>query len=205
MLYEARGEYAQAWALVEDFTRKDHPQWNGNKAHLERLGSLSWLAWLAWLQGDLQTVLTVCAESLTIHRQIGRTNRLPPVLSVVAQVAERCGLVAASARLLAAADLPAGVHLFLGYEVGLEAAQRVAVERTRGSLGDAAFAEVWAGGAALSADAAIEFGLAIVAELHAVLATDPAATDQDGWVVHVAPGTRRSQSKRRVLREPQRD
>ena len=48
----------------------------------------------------------------------------------------------------------------------------------RVALGEAAFAEAWAAGETLSADAVIGLGLAAVTELQQLLATDTAPTDQ---------------------------
>jgi hypothetical protein len=49
------------------------------------------------------------------------------------------------------------------------------MERVRAVLGEATFATGWAAGAALSADATIEFGLGVAAALQQRLADTPVA------------------------------
>jgi hypothetical protein len=60
----------------------------------------------------------------------------------------------------------------------LHAEQLAGVQRVRVALGETAFAEAWAAGEALSADAAIEFGLEAVAELQRIFPTATAMGDQ---------------------------
>lgn len=93
-------------------------------------------------------------------------------LNALSQAAERCGLLTESARLLAAVEVQR--RTFAVEQFGLLAEQQAAVARVRVALGEAAFAA----GEALSADAAIELGLAVVEELQQLLATDTAAVDE---------------------------
>jgi len=48
------------------------------------------------------------------------------------------------------------------------------MERVRTALGEVAFAEAWAAGEAMSPDEAIEYGLAVVAQLQQALANETA-------------------------------
>jgi hypothetical protein len=104
---------------------------------------------------------------------VGPSSNLPLVLQVLAQTAERCGLLTQSVHLLAALTVPRSA--FSAAVFGFQAAHQAAVARVQAGLDEAAFAEAWAAGAALSADAAIELGLAVVAQLQPVLATDTLA------------------------------
>ena len=88
---------------------------------------------------------------------------LAAVLSVLAQAAERCGRLAESARLLAAVD--ALRRQFAVEQPGLEEQHPAAVAQVCAALSETAFAAEWAKGEALSPEAAIEFGLAVAAEL----------------------------------------
>jgi predicted ATPase/transcriptional regulator with XRE-family HTH domain len=123
-------------------------------------------------QGNTQAAVAICAQCLASRRGFGPSPSVLLVLGVLAQAAERRGLLTDCARLLAASAVQR--NRFAVEQVGLQA-----VERVRTALGEAAFAEAWAAGATLSADEAIELGLAAVGELQQLLTTDTAAVDQD--------------------------
>jgi hypothetical protein len=136
-----------------------------------RLVALSHLARIMLRQGDTGAAVATCAACLAALRGGGPSRFLARVVNVLAQAAERCRLLAESARLLAAVAVQRRESA--GEVVGLQAAQEAAVERVRAALGEAPFAEAWAEGEALSADAAIELGLAVAAELAATLSGEP--------------------------------
>jgi hypothetical protein len=173
-LAEARGDDAQARLLFEETVRRADAQ-EGEKS-VRRLVGLAYLARVMLRQGDTDAAVATCAASLTVQRSGAPLRFLSAVLNVLAQAAERYGLLAISARLLAAVEVQrreSAAELR-----GLRAAQQAAVERMRAVMDEATFAEAWAAGETLSADAAIELGLAAVAELQQLLATGTAAVDE---------------------------
>ncbi|HLZ71294.1 MAG TPA: LuxR C-terminal-related transcriptional regulator [Dehalococcoidia bacterium] len=173
LLAMARGDDAQVRVLLEDYVQRVGVEQGGKGP--DRLVGLTYLAWVAFQQGDTGAAVATCGEMLAVQRELGPTRFLPAALSVLAQAAERCGLFAASARLLAATDVAR--REFAAEVFGLHAGQQAAVERVRAALDEATFAEAWAAGAALSADAAIELGFAVVAQLQRLLATDTVAAE----------------------------
>ena len=114
-----------------------------------------------------------CAESLTLHHRVGPSHSLAAVLTVLAQAAERSGLLVASAQLLAAVAVQR--RQSAAEVAGFAAEHQAAVVRVRAALSEEAFAQAWAAGEVLSADGAIDLGLAVVAELQQVLAGEAAA------------------------------
>ena len=123
--------------------------------------------------GDTGAAVATCAASLGVHRRVGPSRYLPMALNVLAQAAERCGLLVVSTRLLAAIDVQRRASA--AEQFGLQAEHQAAVERVRAVLNEATFAEAWAAGETLSTDAATELGLAVVAQLQQVLAIDTVA------------------------------
>ncbi len=171
LLAEAHGDYARERALLEEvvqFTGAEQGEESPN-----RLTGLAFLARVMLRQGDAAAAVAACVESLTIHRKVGSSRALPTTLNVLAQAAERDGLLLVSARLLASVD--ALRRAFAGELLGLPAAQQAAVVRVRAALGEEAFAVEWAAGEALSVEQAIDLGLAAAAELERALAAQ--ATD----------------------------
>src|SRR5581483_10000793 len=171
LLAMARGDDAQARVLWEEYVRRIGVEQGEESPH--RLVGLARLAWVAFRQGDTAAAVATCVEILAVQRELGPTRFLPAVLSVLAQAAERCGLLAASARLLAGTAVERRV--FAAEIFGLYANQQAVVERVRAALDAATFAEAWATGETLSADAAMEFGLEVAAELQHVLTADTVA------------------------------
>lgn len=164
-LAEARGDEAEARVLWEAYVRKIGAE-TGERSPEVVMG-LPFVARTALRQGDTGAAVLTCAEALAIHRRIGPTQSLPLLLNVLAQAAERGGLLTFSARLLAAIEVQR--REFAVERLGLHADQQATIERVRTALGDMAFAEAWAKGETLSTDAAIEYGLAVVAELQQAL------------------------------------
>ncbi|HLZ72209.1 MAG TPA: AAA family ATPase, partial [Dehalococcoidia bacterium] len=167
LLAVARGDDAQVRVLLEDYVQRVGVEQGGKGP--DRLVGLTYLAWVAFRQGDTAAAVATCVEILAAQRELGPSRFLPAVLSVLAQAAERCGLLAASARLLAATDVER--REFAAEVFGLHEVHQAAVERVHAALGEAAFAAAWAAGATLSADAAIELGFAVVAQLQELLTT----------------------------------
>jgi hypothetical protein len=173
-LAEARDDFVDARRLLEELVRIADAEQGENGP--VRLAGLVRLALVALRQDDTRAVAATCTRSLESLRRVGPSRFLPVVLSVLCQVAERRGLFALSACLFAAASvrtLPTGRISTDLLRSHVE--QRALIGRLRTALGGAAFAEVWAEGEALSADAAIELGLAAVAALQKLLSTDTAA------------------------------
>jgi len=164
-LAEARGDDAQARLLLEEFVRREGAE-QGEQSPNRLLG-LALLARVMLRLGDTVTAVRTCAESLMVHRRIGPSAYLSPALQVLSLAAERGGLLTQSVRLLAALNVQSNAGPTAIFD--LQAAHQTAVERVRTALDEAAFMEAWAAGVALSADAAIELGLMIVAELEHVL------------------------------------
>ncbi|MHB8492871.1 MAG: hypothetical protein ACYDA6_11755, partial [Solirubrobacteraceae bacterium] len=178
-LAEAHGDLAEARRLWEETVGIAEGE-QGEQGP-DRLTGLVRFALVALRQGDAQAAVNACAPILAVQRRLGPSRFLPTVLSVLALGAERAGLLSLSARLLAA--IAAGKLqplLNSATLVHLRTEHQAAVQRVRAVLDEAAFAEAWAAGEAPSADAAIELGLAAVAELQAVLATETDAAVQGG-------------------------
>ncbi len=172
LLAEAHGDAAGSRRFLEAAVRTTVAE-QGEQSPL-RLHQLARLARARLRHGDTPAAVAACAESLAVQHRVGPSRYFPALLHVLARAAEQSGLPGASARLLAIVD--AQRRQFAAEVPGLQAEQQAAVERVRAALDAAAFAEAWAAGKALSADAAIEFGLAVVAELQQLLATE---TDAD--------------------------
>ncbi len=172
-LAEARGDDAQARLLLEEVIRRAGAEEGEHSPN--RCAGLALIARVLLRQGDTGAAVATCAESLAVHRGMGPSRFLPFQLQVLAEAAERCGLFAASARLLAAIDVQR--RTFAAEGATLQVDQQAAAGRVRAALDEATFAEAWAAGAALSADATIEFGLAVVAQLQQLLATDTVAAE----------------------------
>jgi hypothetical protein len=171
LLAAARGDNAQARLLWEESLRKTVAEEGENSP--DRLLHLALLAQFLLRQGDIGAAVASCAASLAVQQRVGPSRFLLAVLNVLAQAAERGDLLAVSASVLAAIAVQRRESA--AEVLGLQAEHQAAVERVRAALGDAAFAEAWAAGEALSADAAIEFGLEVVAQLQQMLATDTVA------------------------------
>lgn len=170
-LAEALGDGPRARVLAEEAACRLRAE-RGEKSP-DTLLALARLARATLRQGDTGAAVATCGESLAVQLSLGPTRFLPAILSVLAQAGERASLLAESARLLAAVDVQQ--RHFAAEMLGLPEEQQAAVARVRAALGGAAFAAAWARGEALSADAAIEFGLAVVAELQQLLADTPDA------------------------------
>ncbi|HLZ71093.1 MAG TPA: adenylate/guanylate cyclase domain-containing protein [Dehalococcoidia bacterium] len=175
-LAEAHGDDAQARALLEEVVQSIGAKQVEESPH--RLMGLTILARVMLRQGDAPAAVAACVESLTIHRKVGSSRNLPTTLNVLAQAAERDGLLLVSARLLACVD--ALRRMFAGELLGLPAAQQAAVTRVRSALGEEAFAAEWAAGEALSVEQAIDLGLAVAAELQRTLAAQPGDSPTPG-------------------------
>lgn len=167
-LAEARGDLALARRLLGEWVQ--HVEVEQGTQNQVRLTGLVRLTLVALRLDDSQAAVAACVQSMEAQRTIGPSRFLPMVLSMLALAAEHGGLLSLSARLsatIAASTLkpllnpPAMVRL--------QAEQQAAVARVRAALGEAAFAEAWAAGEALSADAAIEYGLDVVAQLQSLL------------------------------------
>ncbi|MHB8574345.1 MAG: TIR domain-containing protein [Dehalococcoidia bacterium] len=171
LLAEAQGDDARAREFLEEVGRRAVAE-QGEQSPF-RLHQLASLARLTQRQGDTPAVVATCAVSLAVQRQIGASRYLGAVLTVLAQAAERHRLLAESARLLAAVAVQR--RHFAAEMPGLPEAQQAAIDRVRAALDEAAFAKAWSAGEALSADASIEFGLAVVEQLQQRLATDTRA------------------------------
>jgi len=122
-------------------------------------------------QGNTQAAVAVCAQGLASRRGISPSPADRLVLGVLAQAAERSGLLTACARLLAAIAVLR--NRFAVEQFGVQEAEQALVARVRAALGEAAFAAAWAAGETRAADGAIELGLAAVAALQQRLAPDP--------------------------------
>ncbi len=138
----------------------------------DRLIALELVAWAALQQDDLPAALHACADCLALHARRGRAAAAAAPLGTLALVALRAGLLPASARLLAFSGTQ---WLAFGPADSFNrpAAQQEAAVEVRTALGEGAFMAAWAAGAALSVDAAIDLGLAMVAELQRRLAGTP--------------------------------
>ncbi len=166
-LTQAHGDYAQARVFLQDALQSAvAATGEGSSISLVCLASL---ARVLLREGDTQAAVATCAESLNVQRRVGPSRYLAPVLTVLARAAERSGLLIASVRLLAAADVQR--REFAAEVLDSSEEQQALVERIRAALGEAAFTAAWAEGAALSADASIEPGLAVVAEIREILAS----------------------------------
>jgi non-specific serine/threonine protein kinase len=171
VLAEANGDVARARVLWEEVVRKTGAEL-GEQSPL-RLMRLGLLARVMLRQGDTRAAVASCAASLAGQRSVGPSRFLPLVLTMLAQAAEWCGRLGASARLLSAVAVQR--RQYAAGQFGLAAEHQAASERVLAALGPAAFAEAWAAGEALSADESIEFGLEVVAQLQQLLATDSEA------------------------------
>ncbi len=165
-LAEALGDAARARAFMEVAVRQVVAEQSEKGPAL--LHHVVVLARVMLRQGDTRAAVATCAASLTVERSSAPSVSLPALLNVLAQAAERCDRLVESARLLAAVD--AQQQQFAAASLSLPDQQQAAVERVRAALDDAAFAEAWATGAALSPHASIEYGLAVAAELERELA-----------------------------------
>ncbi len=162
-LAEAHGDHGRARVFLEESARAAAAL-QGEQSP-DRLARLAMLVQVTLRQGDTRGAVARCTESLAVERRVGPSRFLAAVLTVLAQAAERCGRLPASARLLAAVD---GQRRTFAVEVpGVQEAQQAAVARVRVALGEAAFAEAWAVGEALAPEEAIELGLAVAGELAA--------------------------------------
>jgi hypothetical protein len=123
-------------------------------------------------QGNLRAAVAACAESLAIQRRVGRVAH-PMVLNLLAQLAERLGLLTTSTRLLAAADVQQRAG---AWGLGLPEAQQATIARVRDALAETDFAAAWTAGATRTPDAVVDDGLEVVAQLQQLLAQDEAAT-----------------------------
>jgi len=173
-LAEARGDDAQARMLLEESVRREGAE-QGERSPT-RLSGLAHLAWVVLRQGDIAAAVNTCAESLRAYRQVGSSANLSTVLHVLAQAAERNGLLSQSVRLLAVIDTQRNVLRTMMF--GWQATYQATVARVRAAAGEAAFTEAWALGEALSADGSIELGLAVVEQLQQVLETEPDTAGQ---------------------------
>jgi len=127
-------------------------------------------------QGNTKAAVSICAQCLESRRGISRSPSDRLVLRVLAQAAEQSGLLTDCARLMAAIAVQR--NRFAVEQFGLQEAEQAVVERVRVALGEEAFAAAWAAGVELSADEAIELGLAAVTELQQLLVTDTAAVGE---------------------------
>ncbi len=174
-LAEAHGDAVQARGFWEAALHEAAAEQTENSP--VRMNGLVRFAQFLLRQGDTRAAVAGCAESLAVQHRWGPYHHLYTTLHVLAQAAERCGLPAMSACLLAAIDdkkrRESLSEIFLSH-----ADYHAAVARARAELDEAAFAAAWAAGAALSADDAIEYGLKVVAQLQQVLATETDAAGQ---------------------------
>ncbi|MHB8573802.1 MAG: ATP-binding protein, partial [Dehalococcoidia bacterium] len=145
-LAEAHGDLAEARRLLQGYVHRVEVE-QGEQSPF-RLTGLTRLAWVALHQGDSQAALTTCAQSLVVQGRLGPSDHLPAVLSVLALVAERTGLLSLSSRLSAAIS---AVQPFLNSleMLHVHAEQQASVQRVRAALGETAFAAAWAEGEAL--------------------------------------------------------
>ncbi len=165
LLAAVEGQYAQARAGFEENARRLLA--SQGPASLNRLYNLHCVGWVALLQGDLRAAAAACAENLALMQYRSAHPEWWLTISIVAQIAERRGAFMASARLLAASGKWRSVlmHPMPMRVLGIGQGRLAAEDRVRAALGEAAFAEAWAAGEALSSDEAIEFGLTVAAEL----------------------------------------
>lgn len=133
-LAAAHGGDAQARQRLEECVRYNAGA-DPDQRSPTRLIPLTHLAWAVLRQGDIAAAVAICAESLAILRGAGQSANLQPVLQLLAQAAERCGLLGHSARLSAVLSVH-GSGAMSEALFGLRATQQAAVERVRAALDD---------------------------------------------------------------------
>jgi excisionase family DNA binding protein len=149
-LAEAEGDHELAIARLEDGLA----MWRALGDRVGAVRALVFLGQALLAQADAVRADAVLREALAAINEIDYKQILPAALRAFAHLAMRRGDCTAAARWYGAAD---GVMADLGME--LSAARRAEYERTvtvvRETLGETAFATVWAAGRGLSAAQAI--------------------------------------------------
>ncbi|HLZ72204.1 MAG TPA: hypothetical protein VKV26_20050, partial [Dehalococcoidia bacterium] len=164
----ARGEYGRARALFAEVVHglrvSDGATSTGHMVFL------IFLAWAALLDGDVAAAAATGEEAIRLQRGrlrphgIGVGDGSSMAIEFVGAIAGRCGMFQEAALLLSAGTNWQGGDSGMPVPVVVETRAAI-VARVRAELGEAAFAEQWAAGAALSPEEAIELGAAVAAEI----------------------------------------